>query len=90
MAHIASIHTQNQKLSFSRLNTMAIVLISDKTSYHKISWILEAAGLVVKIFAWKFDRHIGNSAADVPVIGQGDQTILKTNLAVSRLCEILR
>ena len=30
--------------------------------------------------ALKFDRHIGSSAADVPVKSQSDRTILNTNL----------
>ena len=38
----------------------------------------------------KFDRHIGSTAAEVPVKFQSDQTILNTNLAASRLYEILR
>ena len=38
----------------------------------------------------KFDRHIGSTAAEVPVKFQSDRTILDTNLAASRLYEILR
>ena len=38
----------------------------------------------------KFDRHIGSTAAEVPVKFQSDRTILNTNLAASRLYEILR
>ena len=38
----------------------------------------------------KFDRHIGSNAAEVPVKFQSDRTILDTNLATSRLNEILR
>ena len=38
----------------------------------------------------KFDRHIGSKAAEVPVKFQSDRTILNTNLAASRLYEILR
>ena len=40
--------------------------------------------------ALKFDRHIGSIAAEVPVKFQSDRTILNTNLAASRLYEILR
>ena len=38
----------------------------------------------------KFDRHFGSSAADGPVKFQNDTTIQSTNLAASRLYEILR
>ena len=38
----------------------------------------------------KFDRHIGSTAAEVPVKFRSDRTILDTNLAASRLDEILR
>ena len=38
----------------------------------------------------KFDRHIGSNAAEVPVKFQSDRAILNTNLAASRLYEILR
>ena len=40
--------------------------------------------------ALKFDRHIGSTAAEVPVKFQSHQTILNTNLAASRLYEILQ
>ena len=36
----------------------------------------------------KFDRHLGSTAAEVPVEFESDTTILKP--AVSRLCEISR
>ena len=38
----------------------------------------------------KFDRHIGSTAAKVPVKFHSDRTILNTNLVASRLYEILR
>ena len=38
----------------------------------------------------KFDRHIGSIAAEVSVKFQSDRTILNSNLAASRLYEILR
>ena len=40
--------------------------------------------------ALKFDRHIGSTTAEVPVKFQSDRKILHTNLAASRLYEILR
>ena len=40
--------------------------------------------------ALTFDRHIGSTAADVPVKFHSDRKILNTNLAASRLYEILR
>ena len=40
--------------------------------------------------ALEIDRHIGSTAAEVPVKFQSDRTILNTNLAASRLYEILR
>ena len=40
--------------------------------------------------ALKFDRHIGSNAAEGPVKFQSDRIILNTNLAASRLYEILR
>ena len=40
--------------------------------------------------ALKFDRHIGSTAAEVPAKFWSDRTILNTNLAASRLYEILR
>ena len=40
--------------------------------------------------ALKFDRHIGSTTAEVSVKFQSDRTILNTNLAASRVDEILR
>ena len=40
--------------------------------------------------ALKFDRHIHSGAAEVPVKFKRDRTILNTNLAASRLHEILQ
>ena len=40
--------------------------------------------------ALRFDRYIGCSATDVPVKFQSDRTFLNTNLAASRLCQILQ
>ena len=37
----------------------------------------------------KFDRRMGSTAAEVPVKFQSDRKIIHTNLAASRLCEIL-
>ena len=38
----------------------------------------------------KFERHIGSTAAEVPVKFHSDRKILNTNLAASRLYMILR
>ena len=51
--------------------------------------IIEIGTLNCRI-AWKFDRHVGSPAADVPVKFHSDRTILKTNLTASKLYEILR
>ena len=40
--------------------------------------------------ALNFDRHFGSTTADVPIKFRSDHAILNTNLAASRLCEILR
>ena len=67
------------------------VSISDKTSYCKILWSNEAARLVVLFIAsLKFNKHIGSTAAEVPVSFQSDCTILDEILAASRLCKILQ
>ena len=63
------------------------VPISDKMSYRKISWSLEAARLVVQIIASLWNLT-GTSTALLPVKFQSDRTILNTNLAASRLCAI--
>ena len=65
------------------------VVISDTTSYPKISWSLEAARLVVWIIALKFNRHIGSSAAEVSAKFQSDR-ILNTNITASGLDGILQ
>ena len=38
----------------------------------------------------KFDRHIGSSAADVPIKFRSDKIIQTAHLSASRLREILR
>ena len=45
------------------------VSVTEKTSYRKISWSIKAAILVVENdrTALKFDRHINNSFAEVPI-----------------------
>ena len=53
------------------------------------SRIYEIGSLNYRI-AMKFDRHLGNTAAEVTVKFQSDRTILNTNLAASRLREILK
>ena len=68
------------------------VSISEKMSIRKIaikSRSYEIGTLNCRI-ALKFDRHIGSNAAEVPVKFQSDRKILNTNLAASRLYEILR
>ena len=40
--------------------------------------------------ALKFDRHLDSSAAEMPVKFQSDAIIITSNLAASRLHEILR
>ena len=68
------------------------VSISDTTSYCKISHSLEGAKFEFRIarFALKFDRQLGSRAVDVPVKFQSHALIQTTNLAASRLHEILR
>ena len=38
----------------------------------------------------KIDKHLGSTAADLPVIILSDRTILNINLEASRFCEILQ
>ena len=71
-----------------RCGVQGPVSISDKTSFHKIQESLEDDILVVWIVA-SFWNFTGASAA-VPVKCQSDRTILNTNLAASRLYEMLR
>ena len=68
-----------------RLNIRKDVFSSDlvKSRSHEI-------GTLNCRIALKFDRHIGSTAAEVPVKFQNDRTNLNTNLAASRLYEILR
>ena len=87
---------QNQcKITFCGYSLVADhqrpVSISDKMSYHKISWSLEAGRLHGSSnyrIALKFDRHFGSPAAEVPVKFQSDWTIINTNLAASRLRDL--
>ena len=66
--------------------------LSGKTSYHQISWSLEAAIFVCcnDGIALKFDRHLGSSNAGVPIKFQSGSKSLNPNLAATRLNEILR
>ena len=41
---------------------------SGRTSYRKISWSFEAIWCYIVCIALKFERQVGNAAADVPVI----------------------
>ena len=65
--------------------------LNGKTSYHQISWTLEAPRLDYEEIgsndpiAPKFDRHLGSTAADVPVKFQSDWKNL--NLVASRFDE---
>ena len=69
---------------------LGLYSLSGKMSCRKISWSIEAAGLDVIMIALKFDRHLGNAAAEVPVKFQSDCKILNPNLVASRLNKILR
>ena len=42
------------------------------------------------LIALKFDKHLGNSAAETPVEFQSDTIIITSNLVASRLHEIWR
>ena len=68
-----------------RLNIRKYVFSQDlvKSRSHEI-------GTLNCRIALKFDRHIGSTASEVPVKFQSDRTILNTNLAASRLYEILQ
>ena len=71
---------------------MGLYSLSGKTSYHQISWSLEAARLDVAMVVSlrKFDRHLGSIAAEEPVKFKSDWKSLNQNLAASKLHEILR
>ena len=76
----------NRKLmSRSRLNIRKDVFPQDlvRTRSHEIDTLNFRIAL-------KFDRHIGSTAAEVPVKFESDTTIPNTNLAASRFYEILR
>ena len=66
-------------------NHMDPVSISDTTPYFEISQILKSprSGVKKVRIALKSDRHVGSNF-------QSDRTILNTNLASLRLCEILQ
>ena len=63
--------------------------LSGKTSYRQISWRLEATRLDV-IMITSLWNLTGISAAEVPIKLQSDWKGLNSNLAASRLHEILR
>ena len=65
-------------------------ICNDTFSRQQISVLSHEIGTLNSRIALKFDRHIGSTAAEVPVKFQSDRTILNTNLAASRLNEILR
>ena len=62
----------------------------DVFSYNLVKSRSHEIGTINCRIALKFDRHIGSTAAEVPVKFQSDWTILNTNLAASILYEILR
>ena len=68
--------------------TLGLYSLSGRKSYRKMSWSLKTARLDVIMIALNCDRHIGNTAAEVPVWFQRGYKCL--NLAASRLHEILR
>ena len=74
----------SHETGFQDIVYLGPVSISEKTSRCR-----EIGSLNYRI-ALKFDRHVGSTAAEVPVKFQSDRTILHTNLAASRLCEILQ
>ena len=60
--------------------------LSGRTSYREISWSLEAARLDVRIIiTLNFDRHLGSSAAEMPIKFQGDSKSITPNLAARDL-----
>ena len=65
------------------------ILIFHNTSYRKVSCNFEAVRLVVLITASLWNLT-GSSAAEVAVKFKSERTILNTNLAASRLHEILQ
>ena len=76
-------------LSFTRSRAS---ILSGKTSYHQISWSLEAARLdaIMIVSLWNLTRHLESVAAEMPVKFQSDWKSIIPNLAASRLHEILR
>ena len=75
----------NKKMGIHLVNKyFGLCPLSGKKSYRKISWSLDDN------VALKFDRHLGSTAADVPVKFQSDCKSLNTNLAPWRTHEIVR
>ena len=71
----------------------ASIHLSVKTSYRKISWSLEVARFRFRFFppiALKINRHLGSSAAEMPVKIQSDTIIITPIPATSRLREVWR
>ena len=66
--------------------------LSGRTPYGEISWSLEVARFASKLFpmALKFDRHLGSSAAKMPIKLQSDTIIVTFDLVASRLHEVWR
>ena len=82
-------------LSVDRLHTLlqeflGLYSLSGKTSYRQISWSLEAARLDVSMVVSLWNLTGNSTAAEVPANFQSDWKSLNSNLAASRLHEILR
>ena len=63
--------------------------LSGRTSYRKISRSRKIRIYTFSV-ALQFDRHLGSSAAEMPVKLQSDTVIIAINLAAPRLNEIWR
>ena len=71
------------------MQSLGLYSLSARTSYRRISWSLEAERFGFRLpIALKFDRHLGSSAAEMPVKLQRDTIIITSNLVASRLHEI--
>ena len=62
------------------------------TSYRKISWTIKAArfGLRLLQSLWNLTRHLGGSAAAMPVTFQSDTMVIPSNIAASGFHELLQ
>ena len=80
----------NSHLIIGIMITVGLNSPSGKTSYRQTPLSLEAARLdvIMIVSFWKL-RHLGSAAAEIPVKFQSDWKSLNTNIAASRLNEIL-